>query len=167
MKKVNSYLNETGESMDFVTVWKKWSQFVARTWNNLVADFSSDFSDNIGSVFTKDISRLLREEFLTWKYGKVVVFYNYYVNTIKQIPVAKTQLPISANDLKDYLQSIAWEHYDLEKEIQVEDDTYFYDVEPSPEEVANQVIPVILDMMFYDTLLDAKASDSPFEIQTF
>jgi F-type H+-transporting ATPase subunit gamma len=39
------------------------------------------------------------------------------------------------------------------------ENTYSYDIEPSPEELVNDVMPIILDMMFFDTLLNAKASE--------
>jgi len=159
MKKVNSYIKETGEDLDFVTVWKKAAQFVARTGNKLIADFSGDFSDNIEPIFTKNISKLLREEFITGKYKKVVIFYNYYVNTIKQIPVAKISLPIDANWIKDYLVKTLEDHVDLETEVYEKNNINYYELEPSPESLANEVIPMILDMIFYDTLLEAKASE--------
>ena len=159
MKKVNSYIKETWEDIDFMAVWKKAAQFIVRTWNNLIADFSSDFTDNISPFFTKDISRVMREEFLSWKYKKVVVFYNFFVNTISQISVSKVSLPISFEEIKNYLLDIVWEHFDLDKELEFKNDIHRYDVEPSPEAVVNEVIPMILDMMFYDVLLDAKASE--------
>jgi len=37
--------------------------------------------------------------------------------------------------------------------------TYAYDLEPSPEELVSNVIPMILDMMLFDVLLNAKASE--------
>jgi F-type H+-transporting ATPase subunit gamma len=159
MKKVNSYVKETGEELEYIAVGKKAAHFVARTGNKLIADFSDDFTDNIEPLFTKNISKLMRDEFLSGKYNKVVVFYNHYVNTIKQIPVAKTQLPIDADGIKDYLMHTLEDYVDLEKEIKSLDDTYSYDLEPSPEKLANEVIPMILDMIFYDTLLVAKASE--------
>lgn len=160
MKKVNSYMKENGDNMDFVTVWKKASQFVARTGNNLIADFSEDFSDNVEPIFTKEISKVLRDEFLTGKYNRVVVFYNYYVNTIKQVPVAKVSLPIDAKGIKDYLvKTLEHQDVDVEKEIADSKDIFNYDLEPSPESLANEVIPMILDMILFDTLLEAKASE--------
>jgi F-type H+-transporting ATPase subunit gamma len=159
MKKVNSYVKETGEELEYIAVGKKAANFVARTGNKLIADFSEDFTDNIEPLFTKNISKLMRDEFLSGKYNKVVVFYNHYVNTIKQIPVAKTQLPIDSEGIKDYLMHTLEDYVDLEKEIKNLDDTYSYDLEPTPEKLANEVIPMILDMIFYDTLLVAKASE--------
>lgn len=159
LKKVHEYVKETGEELEYITLGKKAAQFVARTGNKLIADFSPDYTDYIEPIFTKNISRMVREEFLNGDYGKVVVFYAHFLNTIKQVPTAKVSLPITSEDLKSYLYSIVEDHYDLEKEINVDDHTYGYDVEPSPEEVVNEVIPIILDMMFYDVLLESKASE--------
>lgn len=160
MKKVNEYVKQNSdESLEFITVGKKAASFVAATWNTLLADFSPDFSDNIEPLFTKRISKMMRDEFMTGGYSKVVVFYNHYINTIKQIPVAEVRLPINAQDIKDYLMAVVQDHYNLETELWVNDDTHFYDIEPSSEELANEVIPIILDMIFYDVLLESKASE--------
>ncbi len=159
MKKVNSYITETNEDLDFISVWKKASNFIVRTWNNLIADFSDDFSDTLEPVFTKEIAEFMRDHFLSWKYNKVVVFYNFYVNTIRQIPVAKVSLPIDSVDIKNYLFSILDWHIDLEKEIKEMKNWYIYDIEPTIETYLYDVLPMILDMMFYDVLLNAKASE--------
>lgn len=157
-KKVNSYINETNEELDYITLGKKASWFVARTWNNLVADFSSSFTDNIDTAFSRNVSRLLNDEFLSGKYNKVVVFYNHYVNTIRQIPVAREFLPLEASEIKSYLYNLLEDHYDLDEELKT-DNISGYEIEPSVEDLAEHVIPMILDMMFYDILLEAKASE--------
>lgn len=159
MKKVNSYMKSTNEELDFITVWKKAASFVARTWNNLVADFSRDFTDNLTPIFTKRISKMLREEFMSWKYKKVVIFYSHFVNTIRQVAVSKEFLPISSNDMREYLSSIASKFYDIDQELKWSKEMSYYEVEPTKEDLANHVIPIILDMMFYDLLLEAKASE--------
>ncbi len=159
MKKVNAYMKETGEDMEFITIWKKASQFIARTGNTLIADFSDDFSDNLDPIFTKKISKMMREEYLTKKYNKVVVFYNFYINTIKQISVAQVNLPIEGADIKNYLMSVLEGQIDLEEEMENMKHTFAYEVEPSPESLMKEVIPMILDMMFFDTLVNAKASE--------
>lgn len=125
----------------------------------MIADFSDDFGDNLDPIFTKKISKLIREEYLGRKYGKVVVFYSFYVNTIKQIPVAKVSLPIESDDIKNYLTSVLDGNVDLQDVIESMENTYAYDVEPNPQELMKDVIPMILDMIFFDTLLNAKASE--------
>lgn len=159
MKKVNTYMKETWEDVEFITIGKRAANFVAKTGNKLVADFSTDFTDNIEPLFTKNISNLFREEFLSGKYKKVVVFYNHYINTIKQVAVAKTSLPIDANEIKEYLTHIVEDYVDLEAEVEAMGNINSYELEPTPEALANEVIPMILDMIFYDILLESKASE--------
>lgn len=158
MKKVNSYMKETGENLDFITVGKRWSQFVARTGNNLIADFSEDFTDNIEPMFTRDVSGMMIDKFLSGEYSKVMIFYSHYINTIKQIPVAREFIPIEKEDITAYLLDILGPDFDLAAELG-NDVNMTYDFEPSVEEIAYEVIPIILDMMFYDMLLEAKASE--------
>lgn len=157
MKKVNSYIRETWEDLDFVTVWKKAANFVARTWNNLIADFSHDFTDYIEAIFTREISKLLREEFLTWKYSKVIIFYNHYINTIKQIPIIKTLFPLSSEDIKKYLSDILEWYWKIEEKQKVSANDYLFEI--SPAKLATEFVPMILDMIFNSILLEAKASE--------
>jgi F-type H+-transporting ATPase subunit gamma len=101
---------------------------------------------------------MITDEFLTGKYSKVVVFYNYFVNTITQTPVSREFLPLSAFEIKKYLVSIVKGHYDLDKELSSKKISN-YEIEPSIEDLAEHIIPMILDMMFFDILLEAKASE--------
>jgi len=157
-KKVNEYVKESGEELEYITLGKKASAFVARTWNTMVADFSSTFIDNIESNFSRNISRMMTEEFLSGKFNKVVVFYNHFINTISQVAVSREFLPLEASEIKKYLVSIVDGHYDLDKELSHENISS-YEIEPSIEDMAEHVIPMILDMMFFDILLEAKASE--------
>lgn len=157
LKKVNEYVKEKPEEkMEYITLGKKATAFVARTGNHLLADFSPAFTDNIDTRFIKNVTGLIYEKFLTGEYGKVVVFYNYYVNSIKQVPVAREFLPIDAQGVKKYLEEIIDDAEILEE---VQDDITDYIIEPSMQAIAMDVVPMILDMMFYDIVLEAKASE--------
>lgn len=155
LKKINEYTKQTGETLDFVTLGKKGAQFAARTGNKLVADYSADFTDNVDSIFAKDITRNIIEEFFSGEYKKVVVFYEYYINTIKQVAVAREFLPIKAEDIKKYLEDIVGEQI-VEEESK---GLFWYDIEPSVEALVEEVLPIILSMMLYDVILEAKASE--------
>ena len=161
MKKVSSYVKEKKEEIDFITIWKKASQFIAKTWNNLIADFSEKFSDNQDPIFTKQISKIIVEEYLSGKYNKVVIFYNYYINTIKQIPVSEVFLPIEAKDIKNYLYSILEEEdlEELKEEIKNAEDINSYSIEPSPKDLVENIVPILLDMIFFYVVSNAKASE--------
>ncbi len=159
MKKVSNYIKETGEELHFVAIGKKWARFVAKTGNELVADYSQEFTDSIEPIFIKNISRFLREEFLSGKYKKVVVFYNHYINTIRQVSVDRDLLPIEESEIESYLKKIVGEHFDLEAEVKASKESNEYEIEPNVETIVHEVIPMIIDMMFYDIILESKASE--------
>jgi F-type H+-transporting ATPase subunit gamma len=157
LKKVNEYVKENpDEDMEYITLGKKAAAFVARTGNTLAADFSPEFTDNIDPRFIKTVTQLVYDKYLTGEYGKVVVFYNYYVNSIKQVPVAREFLPIDDAAVKKYLEDII---NDKDALTEIAHDVTDYIIEPSMEAIAMDVIPMILDMMFYDIVLEAKASE--------
>ena len=160
LKQVNKFVQEKNIEeweMDFVALWKRWAQFVARTWNKLVSDFSEEFTDNVDPKVSKQISRDLQKKFLSWEYSKVILFYTHYVNTIKQIALTRKILPITKNSVESYFEEVLWDEYvkwSLEWEHK---ETHV--VEPSEEEFLDEVLPMFLDFKFYDILLEAKASE--------
>lgn len=158
LKKVNTYVKEKGGDFDYITLGKKAARFAAKTGWNLIADYSSTYTDNIEPILTKTISRTIMDEYMSWKYSKVVIFYTHFINTIKQVAVAREFLPISPNDIKSYLQEVVGDDFDIEKELDAQK-SCTYEIEPSREEIVNVVIPMTIDMMFYDMILESKASE--------
>lgn len=161
MKKVNAYMKENPEEkIDFIAVWKRWAQFVGRTWNTLLADFSHDFGDNVDLNFAKSVSRLIQEKFLTPEYSKIKLFYNHYVNTIKQVTLAREFLPLTKVGIEMYFKQVFGEDYYEDKEYLKKDTKkFYYTIEPSKQEVLNELLPMLIDSMFFDTLIEAKASE--------
>lgn len=160
MKKVSQHIKETKEDIHFVTLWKRGSQFVARTGNTIIADYSNDYTDNIMYPFSKSISKSLTKRFLKWEYSNVKVFYSHYVNTIKQIPVVRTFLPLTKVGIENYFKQVFGEEYYEEKaKIMSGEAKLNYVIEPSKEELLKHIVPLILDSMFYDILLESKASE--------
>ena len=160
LKQVNKFVKEKNIEeweMDFVALWKRWAQFVARTWNNLIADFSEDFTDNVNPVVSKEISRDLQNKFLEWWYSKVILFYTHYINTIKQVALTRKILPITKNSVEKYFEDVLWDEYVKWSVDWIWKETHI--IEPSQEEFLDEVLPMFLDFKFYDTLLEAKASE--------
>jgi len=156
MKKVNEYMTWNDEQIEFVTLWKRGAQFVARTGNQILADFSEEFTDNIDYNFSKSASRFISDKFSKEGYDKVVVFYNYYKNTITQIPVARWFLPLTDDSIQKYFKATLWDDYIKSESNDV---AYKYTVEPTIEELVDEVLPMLIDSMFYDILIESKASE--------
>lgn len=161
MKKISQYKKQNPtETIDFITVGKRGTQFVARTGHHIVADFSQDYSDNIHLVFAKSISRLVQEKFLSGEYSKIKIFYTHFVNTIKQVSVAHQFLPLNKVGIELYFKQIFGEDFYEDKDfLRNEVKKADYAVEPSKQEILDQLLPMLLDSMMFDTILESKASE--------
>lgn len=156
MKKVNEYVKANpNEQMEYMTLWKRGSQFVARTWNHLIADFSEKFSDDITFYFWKTVSNFIIQKFFENNYWKVVVFYNHYINTIKQVPMQRVFLPLTDKSIEEYFSTVLWYDYKYIKD----DKPKSYTVEPSNKDLLDVALPMLIDSMFFDIMIESKASE--------
>lgn len=99
---------------------------------------------------------MVREIVLEWesgKYSKVSIVYNHYVSAISQLPLVKTLFPINQEDIFEFLEKVTGGKY-TEEAYNGE-----YTVEPDPATIINATIPMILDGLIYETLLEAKAAE--------
>ncbi len=143
----------SGVTADFVTIGKKAREFVTRTGNNLVADYSDIFKDDPTAEQVKTISMSLRELFLAEGYTEVKVIYSFYISAIAQKAVTRPFLPVSKDKLSSFLEEITGSF------ITPMTHTGEYKLEPSKKIIAEAIVPLILDLMFYEMLLEAKASE--------
>ena len=79
------------------------------------------------------------------KVERVVLVYNHFVSTGKQVPVAETFLPFGGIS-------------DLAANASLDDDKQ-YILEPSPEELAAAMIPQVLDLKLFAAILDSAAAE--------
>ena len=78
------------EKTVYVTAGRKARQFIARTRRELLADF--ELKDSPTILETKAISKFCVEKFLSGEVDKVTVVFTDFVNTLTQIPKARTIL---------------------------------------------------------------------------
>lgn len=139
------------KSYDFVTVGKRAREFVLRTGNTLVADFSDTIKDTVDLTDVKDIRRLLVNLYKGGEYEKVTIVYSHYISAITQKPIIKTLLPAKKSDIMDFFEYIGHKAPPAP--------TVEFEFEPSPEAVAEAVLPIIYDAIIRESLLEAKASE--------
>lgn len=142
-----------GTKSDCITIGKKAREFVLRTGHSLVADYSETFKDDPTPAQVKAISASIRELYLTGEYSDVKVIYSFYVSAISQRAVTRPFLPVSKDSLSAFLEEITGSV--------ISPLTYSgeYKIEPSKQAVADRIVPLILDLMFHEMMLEAKASE--------
>lgn len=114
--------------------------------------------DDVAIEDVEETVRYIVDAYLTKEYRKVYVVYQNFLSTFEQKPVVRQILPIHRPTLIDIVSDIVprqgkySDQKHTEKKVE-------YHVEPTREIVYTHIIPVIINVMMYHTLLESKASE--------
>ena len=124
---------------DYVVFGKKGVHFLVQSKAAVVADFSQSipFSNGIQAL-----TELVTKEFLAQKYDGVDLVYNEFISALRQNPKKKTILPLSISGA-----------------VPLKEDTKETLVEPSYQEVFDELLPHYLENQLRDALLQSEASE--------
>ena len=138
------------DSTVFVTAGRKGSQFVARTKRKLAAEFT--YKDTPSVAEAHAISNTLQELFLKGEVDCVDVLFTRFVNTLTQKVDMRRLLPVG--ELKDLLLEAAGG-----PAAATEGAGPQHLFEPSAEHVLSAILPIYVDVVVYQVLFEAKASE--------
>ncbi|MEK7692775.1 MAG: ATP synthase F1 subunit gamma [Chloroflexota bacterium] len=124
----------------FVTVGRKGRDFLTRTGQKLVAEFTMPDYPNL--LDTLPVTRIIIDEYESERVDRVFLLYPRFVNTAVQLPAVRQILPIEPQDIEDRT---------------VEDVDYLY--EPSAEGVFAELLPRYIEMTIYQAILETEASE--------
>jgi F-type H+-transporting ATPase subunit gamma len=131
-------LAEAGVPVEVVAAGKKGRDFMVRTRQNVVAEFTG-LGENLTLEDMRPVAEVAAEDFLSGKVDAVYVVYAEFVNTLTQRPVVKQLLPIEppaeGGQYADYI------------------------FEPSPREVLEQLLPRYAEIQLYQAFLESIASE--------
>jgi F-type H+-transporting ATPase subunit gamma len=131
-------LSEAGTSVELLTIGRKGRDFMVRTGQNVIAEYSG-LGDTVTLEGLRPIVQIAIDEFVSGRIDAVYVCYARFVNTLTQIPEVRQILPI----------------------VQPESEGAYSDYifEPSPAEVLQSLLPRYVEVLVYQAILDAIASE--------
>jgi F-type H+-transporting ATPase subunit gamma len=124
----------------FVTIGRKGRDFITRTGQKLIAEFTMPDYPNL--VDTLPVTRIVIDEYESGRVDRVFLLYPRFVNTAVQVAAVRQILPIEPQDITDKT---------------VEDVDYIY--EPSAESVLAELLPRYIEMTIYQAVLETEASE--------
>jgi len=127
-------------NVDVMTVGKKASETFSKMGERHVSSYDQ-FWDDLSFETIYPLAEDLLTKFKNKDYDRVIVVYNMFKNAATQLVTAEQLLPV--------LQT--------EKTEGVTESNYLF--EPSKEEILGSLVPSILMVQFYKTLLDSFASE--------
>ena len=134
----------------FVTAGRKGSQFIARTKRKLAAEFT--YKDTPAVAEARAISKTLQEMFLKGEVDCVDVLFTRFVNTLTQKVDMRRLLPVS--ELKNLLLEAAGDQAAATEGAGLQ-----YLFEPNAEQVLSGILPIYVNFVVYQVLVEAKASE--------
>ena len=134
---------EAGGSGDIsmIPVGRKGGDYFQRFGIDFRASFQ-ELGDYPGLAETQPISRIAIDDYTEGKVDRVLLVYASFVNTVSQVPVTVPILPVEPPASDE----------DSSGETQ-------YIFEPSPQEVLADLLPRYVDLLVYQAVLEAAASE--------
>lgn len=96
-------LDRSKTKYDFITIGKKAREFVTRTGENLIADFSDVFGDELEEGKVTEVTNALDEFYLEGEYDRAKVLYSHYVSAISQQALWRQIYPIDSEQIVAFL----------------------------------------------------------------
>lgn len=131
-------VDEAGVPVEVVAAGRKGRDFMVRTRQDVVADFTN-LGDNVSLNDLRPITQIVIDDFVSGKVDAVFVVYAKFVNTLSQVPEVKQVLPI------------------VQPEGEGEYSDYIF--EPSPKAVLQDLLPRFVEIQIYQAMLESIASE--------
>jgi len=143
---------ERSGDISMIPVGRKGAEYFQRFGIDYRASFQ-ELGDYPGLAETQPISRIAIDDYVEGRVDQVVLVYASFVNTVVQTPITVPILPVEpvAAGLQDP-DAADGPGADPHGEAQ-------YIFEPSPQEVLAQLLPRYVDLLIYQAVLEAAASE--------
>lgn len=129
--------------VECISVGKKGESFVIKSGRKLVADYSVvPFESSVAPL-----TQYLVEGFVQGTYKQVYVIFNSFINALKQLPMIKQILPLSATELV------------ADKEAPKTEEFAAFEIEPNVEDVLGALLPHYLENQIRAAIFESEASE--------
>jgi len=148
-KKIRQYEEAEPELIsEVVVLGKKARDNALRLKKTILAEFEKlDSTIPVEQIYP--LIKMLTDAYRSEKYSKILIVYNHFASTLVQVPTIKTLLPFSAET-----QPTA-ENPDAQPAATFSEAIF----EPSPKEVAQHLLPRVLESQIYQAILESDASE--------
>jgi len=138
-RRIASFILELEKPVRVVAVGRKGRDFLRRTGQNVVAEFTN-IGDNPGYEELRPIAQVVMEDFIEGRADEVYIIYAHFVSTATQRPEVYKLLPVEPPE-----DATAW--------------AVDYIYEPNREEVLAELLPRYVERQVYEATLEAIASE--------
>lgn len=146
------------EDVSFICIGNKGYDFLTKRGYSVLKKYEN-ISDNVSIKDMKEVTTHITDLFIQEKVDQCFIAYTNFISTFEQQVVIRELLPISFDEIEKVISEIVPEKGKY-RDIKTEDkNPVLYSVEPDSTEVLEELLPFLLNIQIYHSLLEAKASE--------
>ena len=135
-------------NVSIVAIGKKTQEYYQRRKYNVIGN-NTELYNNLNFANASVITESIMEGFLKGEYDRVEIVYNHFRNAAVQYLITEQLLPVPKAESKEQ----------TDKNVKVTTTQVDYILEPSQEEIVEQLIPKNIKIQLYRAVLDSVASE--------
>jgi len=147
LKKVYENYKDQKGKVDFFVIGKKWLEYLVRMWFNVVGNLR--LKDTFEEKDLLPLYSFLNQKFAN--YWKIDIWFNYFKNTLVQIPVDMQIYPFKKDNFISFLKQI-----DIDTNLEFKISNKELIIEPDIESVRKEIMRQIRNYMIYSAILQNK-----------
>ncbi len=152
-------LRQSGEVFDVVALGRKALEYAQREKLNVIAQYTN-VNDDITLTDVCEMSDVVLNAFKNnLEYGAVEIVYQNFVSTFEQKPVKRQVLPLVAAEIKNILTGIVPKVGKFSSDEIATEGTVQYEIEPNATAVLDVLIPQLVQILIFHSLMESKASE--------
>jgi F-type H+-transporting ATPase subunit gamma len=138
-------------NVSIVAIGKKSQEFFQRRKYNVIGN-NNDLYLDLNFINASKITESIMQGFINGDYDRVELVYNHFRNAAVQFQVAEQLLPVPMPEAKPKEEALKTKDAVIETQVN-------YILEPSQEEIVEQLIPKNIKIQLYRAVLDSNASE--------
>ncbi|MBD1367447.1 ATP synthase F1 subunit gamma [Mucilaginibacter sp. ZT4R22] len=138
-------------NVSIVSIGKKSQEYYQRRKYNVIGN-NNDLYLDLNFINASKITESIMQGFINGDYDRVELVYNHFRNAAIQFQVAEQLLPVPKPEAKPKEEVLKTKEAKVESQVD-------YILEPSQEEIVEQLIPKNIKIQLYRAVLDSNASE--------
>lgn len=141
------------DNLDVYVIGKKWIEYCTRRGYHIV--WSMHLQDIFVSSDLAELYTLLSKAHTDGNYKEIRVWYNFFKNTMKQIPVWFQLFPLSSKKFHEFMKTL-----DITLSPQkIERNTHYMKLEPSKSVILKKSYDIMMNVIVYGAILHNKTGE--------
>lgn len=152
-------LRKNGEDFDVVAIGRKAVEFALREKIQVIAEYQN-ISDGVTMADVYSMADGVIKEFSdSKKYSSVEIVYQNFVSTFEQLPTRRQVLPLKPEEVKAIMLDIRPKTGKYSDDEGKDETPSQYQIEPNATAVFDVLIPQLVQILIFYSLLESKASE--------